>query len=58
MKKLILFLIRLRFGLKKYEQFQFVGQKAITNTYFFTDDAILKFWRSSGKLEKSHVSLN
>lgn len=58
MKRLILFLIRMRLGVKKYEQFQFVEQKSKTTVYFFSDDGIIKFWRNSGKTEKSHVSLD
>lgn len=57
MKKLILYLIRKRLGLKKLEGFYFKGQKS-NNYYFFTDDALIKIWRNSGHTEKSHVSLN
>lgn len=55
MKRLIIFLVRKRLGLSKYEPFQFVGQK--TNAvYYFTGDALLKAWRSD--VTKSGVSLN
>lgn len=57
MKKIILFLIRQHLGLKKYEGFTFVGQKS-NNYYFFTNDALIKIWRNSGKTERSHVALN
>lgn len=55
MKKLIIYLVRRRLGLKTYEVFRFVGQKTDA-TYYFTDDAIMKVWR--GITEKSGVSLN
>lgn len=57
MKKLVIFLIRKRLGLKKMETFTFVGQKSPTY-YFFTDDALIKVWRNTGNTEKAHVSLN
>lgn len=41
MKKLIVFLVRKRFGLKKYEYFQFVGQKT-DNVYYFDKDRVIK----------------
>lgn len=58
MKKLIMFLVRRRLGLKKYEIFTFTNQKSTTARYFFTDEAIIKCWTNSIKAEKSHVSLN
>lgn len=54
-KRLIIFLIRKRLGLKKYEHFQFDNQKSDA-TYFFSDICVMK---DTGKtLEKSRVSLN
>lgn len=55
MKKLIIFLIRKHLGLKKYQVFQFVNQKS-NAVYYFTEDAIMKYWRAH--TEKSGVSLN
>ena len=55
MKKLIVYLIRKRLGLKTYEMFRFVGQK-VDATYYFTEDAVMKVW--NGVTEKSGVSLN
>ena len=55
MKRLIIFLIRLRMGLKKYEVFQFVNQKS-NAMYYFSEDAVMKEWR--GQVTKSTVSLN
>lgn len=57
MRKLILFLIRMHLGVKIGEGFTFEGQKS-NNYYFFTDDALIKIWRNSGKTERSHVALN
>lgn len=55
MKKLILFLVRRKLGLKNYEAFRFANQK--TNAiYYFTPVEIVKEY---GKfIESSGVSLN
>lgn len=55
MKHLILFLIRRRMGLTKFEPFQFENQKS-NAVYYFGDDAIKKAWQ--GSITKSTVSLN
>lgn len=55
MKKLIIFLIRRRLGLKKRQAFQFVNQKS-NAVYYFTEDALMKNWR--GYTVKSGVSIN
>lgn len=54
-KSCIMFLIRSRFGLKKYEPFQFENQKSDAY-YFFTDDSVMKYTR--GRTKKSHVGIN
>ena len=55
LRRLVIFLIRLKLKLKVREPFRFVGQK--TNAvYYFTNDAVVKAWR--GTVEKSSVSLN
>ena len=54
-KRLIIFLIRSRFGLKEYQTFRFVGQNS-NAVYFFTKNDITKYWR--GILEPSSVSLH
>jgi hypothetical protein len=56
LKRLILFLIRLRLGLKKHEEFQFTNQKSDWDTYFFTNSQLLKVEKS--KVRPSSVSLN
>lgn len=54
-KRLILFLVRWRLGLKKYEPFQFTNQKS-DDVYYFSDSGIMK--ASFGIVAKSRVSLN
>lgn len=55
LKKLIIFLIRKRLGLKKGETFQFVGQK--TNAeYWFESDFLAKYYEN--QYSESGVSLN
>ncbi len=55
MRKIVIFLIRKRLGLKKYEKFQFVGQKT-SAVYYFTESNLMKYWRNQTML--SGVSLN
>ena len=60
MKRLIIFLVRKKLGLKKGEHFRFVNQSSLYNTYYFTDDAVMKHfgrWKGSDDV-KSSVSLN
>ena len=60
MKHLIIFLVRKKLGLKKGEHFRFVNQSSPYNTYYFTDDAVMKHfgrWKGSDDV-KSSVSLN
>lgn len=42
LRRLIIFLVRKKLGLKKNEGFQFVGQKS-DDFYWFTNDDIMKF---------------
>lgn len=55
MRRLILFLIRKRLGLRKYERFQFINQKTDA-VYWFTKNELLKSER--GVITASGVSLN
>ena len=57
MKRLIIFLIRLRLGLKKGEHFRFANQSSPYNTYYFTGDAVMKHTKHFND-HKSSVSLN
>lgn len=55
MKRLILFLVRKKLGLKKYEPFKFANQKT-SATYYFTPVEIIK--EHDKIVESSGVSLN
>lgn len=55
MRKIVIFLIRKKLGLKKYEKFRFVGQKTDA-VYYFTESNIMKIWRKQTML--SGVSVN
>ena len=60
MNRLIIFLVRKKLGLKKGEHFRFTNQLNPYNTYYFTDDAVMKHfgrWKGSDDV-KSSVSLN
>lgn len=55
MRKLVIFLLRKKLGLKKYENFKFVGQKSDA-VYYFTEINIMK--RLNGYTSLSGVSVN
>ena len=55
MRRAIIFLTRKKLGLKKYEQFRFIGQKS-NAVYYFTESNLMKYWREQTML--SGVSLN
>ena len=59
-KRLIVFLIRRRLKLKKYQRFRFKNQKT-DNVYYFTEYRMIKIpedKRTVSRAEKSLVSLN
>lgn len=56
-KKVIVFLIRKRLGLKKGQAFQFENQKSKVEYYMFVNSILLKV-NEDGIAEYSHVSLN
>ena len=65
MNKIIIMLVRKKLGLKKYEQFRFVGQLSPYHYYYFTDEKLIKVVVSGPKnnkiykqLRPSGVSLN
>ena len=58
MTRLILFLIRLKLGVKKNEEFRFTNQKNKQEVYYITLFSIRKFSRKTGELTYSNVSLN
>lgn len=55
MTRLIIFLVRKRLGLKRYEYFRFTNQKSNAR-YYFTETNVMKDW--CGVIEPSSVSLN
>lgn len=61
MKRLILFLIRRRLGLRKWELFTFTNQKS-NDLYFFTEEGLFKRYHAGDHwgwhTVRSSVSLN
>lgn len=55
MRRFVIFLIRKRLGLKKFEKFRFVGQKS-NAVYYFTESNVMKLWH--GQTVLSGVSVN
>lgn len=55
--RLVIFLIRKKLGLKKYESFKFNNQKKQSDYYYFTEDNLMKFDLMKGFID-SNVSLN
>lgn len=61
LNKLILFLIRVKLGVKKYEKFQFTNQRSERDFYFFNSSACWKVeFDEEGRPSTglSHVSLS
>lgn len=56
MKRLIVFLVRKRLGLKKYERFTFANQKS-TAEYYFGEECLMKVG-IYGTHYQSNASLN
>ena len=58
--RLIIFLIRLKLGLKKFEGFQFENQKSKTDEYYFGGNCLIKKTKGTYgyNIELSGVSLN
>lgn len=57
MKRIIIFLIRKKLGLKNEQSFRFSNQRLKEEYYYFTKDKIMKH-NIHGKNEESTVSLN
>lgn len=55
MNRFIVFLVRKKLGLKKFQHFKFIGQKSDA-VYWFTESNIMKRWHNQTTL--SGVSLN
>ena len=58
MKKLILFMVRKRLGLMKYEKFQFSNQKSECYAYYFDSEGLWKKPINGLDARLSNVSLN
>lgn len=62
MRRFILFLVRLRLGVRKYERFQFTNQKSTKDFYYFNDDKLMKREHNASTgmfvLKFAQVSLN
>lgn len=58
MTKLIIFLIRRKLGVKKYEAFQFSNQRSEVDWYYFDTHGLWKVCEPDGNIISSHVSLN
>jgi hypothetical protein len=58
MKRLIIFLVRKRLGLKQREGFRFTNQKSKANYYWFENGHLWKADVDDRKYYESHVSLN
>lgn len=57
MKRLVIYLIRKRLGVRKYQHFRFKNQKSRKEYYWFTEDAVMKRL-SNMDIRPSSVSLN
>ena len=56
-KKIVLFLIRKKLGVKKFQRFRFSNQKK-KDVYFFTNDKLMKEVYPTFKWVPSRVGLN
>ena len=55
MRRIVMYLLRKRLGLKPFEHFQFLGQKTDA-VYWFTESGIMKRWHNQTTM--SGVSVN
>ena len=60
LRRIIIFLVRKKLGLKKGQMFRFANQKSENNLYCFTDKEVMKYEYHGDHYEKhlSSVSLN
>ena len=56
-KRMIIFLLRKRLGVRKFEYFTFSNQKS-NSVYYFGDEDIMRVDLNDGQVEYSRVSLN
>lgn len=55
MKRIVMFLLRKKLGLKKNQRFQFDGQKSDA-VYYISDHYVMKYYH--GRTSLSNVSIN
>lgn len=58
LKRLIIFLVRKKLGVKKWQEFQFANQKSTVDRYFFTDNDLSKYVGEEGIVRPAKVNLN
>lgn len=59
MKRIIIFLIRRRLGIKKYENFRFKNQSSESDFYYFESERLMKVVKCKKSVATlSNVSLN
>ena len=58
MTRLILFLIRRKLGVKKFDGFRFSNQRSDVDYYYFTKTGLYKVDYGTGEIIPSRVSLN
>lgn len=58
LKRLVIFLVRKKLRLKKYQEFRFENQKSPVDYYFFTKNALIKYDSKEGEFRFAGVSLN
>lgn len=58
LKRLIIFLIRKKLGVKKWQGFQFTNQKSEVDQYFFTNTDLLKYVGEENYIRQAKVNLN
>ena len=56
--KLIVFFLRKKFGLKRFQRFRFANQKSKLNFYYFTSTELLKMDVDNFELRPSNVRLS
>lgn len=57
-KRLVIFLIRKKLGVKKWDAFYFPNQRNKHDRYYFNDTCLMKYSSTAKTLYKSSVSMN
>lgn len=58
LKRFIIFLIRKKLGVKKWDAFYFPNQRNKRDRYYFNDVCLIKYSSTANTLYRSSVSLN